>query len=478
MLIFRALLLMAVGLLSSVSSTADVISLDVLPCGRPGEAGGLAGGTDLYRMVVDTARYPNAICNDGSPAVFYIRRYSIPDNRNKWHIQLQGGGACGSGQSCAERWCSANTNFGMDKMTSSLSKPSIRATGILSPNSESQFATWNHVLIYYCSSDSWTGRAHGVDLEATQDSGSVNYMIYFQGADVVDSVFDILSNPTGRIRPVRREPGSVVPRMPDLDDATDVLISGSSAGGGGVKNNGDRLAALLRTNNVHCAEGDCPLDVRLLLDSTFFPAYENIDYASSVFCMSDPEKCDYEGFIKAQNDDVNVGLWQWSTDDSCLAYHGAVERGDAWRCADGTHIMQHHVTTPMMVGQDLQDQLLAGNFTEFGFGDLFDFGSSVRSQLLDLEQLDQLAEEGSAHTGIPLVRPATFGSQCQGHENLGNRKSFYDVKVEVYGVRYSYHDVVWNWWSGALPSNVVQPFQQRERSPVVLDSRAGQGSAA
>ncbi len=172
------------------AGAADVISLDVLPCGRPGEAGGLAAGADLARITVDTRRYPGAICNDGSPAVYYVRLWSGEENRDKWLIMLQGGGSCGSGQACAERWCSVATNFGMDKMTTTLSKPSINGGGILAPGVQNRFGGWNTVLVYYCSSNGWTGRKSDLEYAATNGSVSVAYRMHFRGADFLDAVLD------------------------------------------------------------------------------------------------------------------------------------------------------------------------------------------------------------------------------------------------------------------------------------------------
>jgi len=75
--------ILAVLLWSIVAGASDVISLQNLPCGKPGTAGGLAAGVDLARMTVDTRRHPNAVCNDGSPAVYYVRPYSGEENRDK-----------------------------------------------------------------------------------------------------------------------------------------------------------------------------------------------------------------------------------------------------------------------------------------------------------------------------------------------------------------------------------------------------------
>src|SRR5215475_475764 len=71
-----------------------------LSCGHVGEANDISPGNDLFRVDVDLNNFPNAVCNDGSGAVFYVRRASNEADRNKWHIHLQGGGGCQDGQSC------------------------------------------------------------------------------------------------------------------------------------------------------------------------------------------------------------------------------------------------------------------------------------------------------------------------------------------------------------------------------------------
>ena len=129
----RVVISVALALLA-VSSQAAVPINQALPCGKVGTAGGLGGGTDLQRIIVDTKRFPEAICNDGSPAVFYIGRHTKEEDRNRWIIFLQGGGSCGNAQACAERWCSIDTNYGIDKMSSTLTKASIRGNGFMDPS--------------------------------------------------------------------------------------------------------------------------------------------------------------------------------------------------------------------------------------------------------------------------------------------------------------------------------------------------------
>jgi hypothetical protein len=136
-------------LLFSTSASAATLN-QTLSCGRRGEAGVLAAGTDMTRQTVDLRKYPEAVCNDATPAVFYVSPHTREEDRNKWVIFLQGGGGCGGGDECANRWCSSGTNVGMDKMSSSLSKPSINGSGIFERRESNRFHGWNHVLVYYC----------------------------------------------------------------------------------------------------------------------------------------------------------------------------------------------------------------------------------------------------------------------------------------------------------------------------------------
>jgi hypothetical protein len=173
---------------------------NALSCGRAGEAGDVAPGNALFKVNVNLNTFPDAVCNDGSGAVFYVRRYSNEADRNKWHIHLQGGG-CQDGQSCAERWCSAETNFGADKTSTTFRPPpaTIAGPGIFTADPQrNNFAGWNHVLIYYCSSDLWSGTARNVQLSATGPGGNtIQYRIHFEGANIVDAVIKMLQRLPG-----------------------------------------------------------------------------------------------------------------------------------------------------------------------------------------------------------------------------------------------------------------------------------------
>src|SRR5262245_26956367 len=170
------------------------------PCPNPGSAGSVVPGRDLWKIGV-APFFPDALCNDGTRAVFYVRRYADDAYSNHWHIHLQGGGNCTTAQSCADRWCSVDTNFGAKQMSTTGTPPRIRARGIFDRSSRNSFRLWNHVLVYYCSSDSWTGQASDVAVVADDPATGVStaYRIHFRGATIVDAVRDQLRRDCGGV---------------------------------------------------------------------------------------------------------------------------------------------------------------------------------------------------------------------------------------------------------------------------------------
>jgi hypothetical protein len=432
-------------------------------CGQSGEVGGIASGIALFRVNINLSDFPNAICNDGSGAVFYVRRYSNEADHNKWHIHLQGGGGCQDGQSCAERWCSFDTNFGAQQM-STVFEPlpaGIGGSGIFSLDaSKSDFAGWNHVLVYYCSSDSWSGTARDVQLSAKgPDGNTVQYRIHFEGMRILEAVIKTLQRQPGRPVQYRNALGGTIV-MPDLDEATHVLFTGSSAGAIGVMHHADRLRDLLQRDNTHCTQpGNCPLAFRAVMDSGYTADFSGLDFSNTTLCQNPPFLCDYTMFTQDQWNRVFKNTWFSRSDESCEAWHTANQPGTEWMCADLIHVTHHHITTPYFVRQDLQDLLIGGNFVEAGFGTFDDFGQAVHDQLMNLVNLDSFAEEGSAMSGgPPLTTPGTFGSQCLQHVTITTDKHFFDVEVMVGGISYTPHDVLWNWLRGQQPQNVVNPY--------------------
>ena len=425
-----------------------------LDCGTPASAGGLAAGTDLQRVDLDLAAFPNARCNDGTPGTFYFRPAATALGATRWVIQLQGGGSCTDPDSCAKRWCSVETNFGMTQMTATLAPATgIPGNGILyrGTSASNPIEDANQVFVRYCSSDMWAGTSGPLDVDAVHPSSGVpvRYRIDFRGRDILDAVISTLRRDGASVPAYTLGGGSAV--LPDLDTAGMVLFAGASAGGGGVIQNVDRLTATLRAHNT-CAGADCSFEVNALIDSIFAPRGDALDWSTSVPC-TESGLCTWESLISAARQTYAI-----NSDDSCASWHATNAPDTAYLCNDPGHVIRNHVTTPMMVRMGLLDELIGGNAVEAGatvpgVGPMTParFATLVHDQLVDLNQLRTLAEEGAAITR----EPATFGPPCLDHETLSANKSVFDVTVEAGGSPRTMLDIFLNWRFNATPIHAV-----------------------
>ncbi len=271
------------------------------------------------------------------------------------------------------------------------------------------------MLIHYCSSDSWAG-TNTATTQASLDGGAPReYSIHFKGSYIVDAVLETLGHAVER-------------PWPDLDTATHVILAGSSAGAGGVRNNADRVGAKLRAANPALQ------DYRAVVDAMNVLKQSDLGY-------------DFEADMKRAWYETEVAFRAARGDASCVTSHP----GEEWRCAEGHHVLMHHVTTPFFVRADLQDQLVAGNFVEAGFGTYSDYGAKLESELRNLP----LPEE--ARGGVPGV----FAPQCRHHEALTDNQPVFQVRVD--GI--NFHDLVWNWWRGAQPQQAIRQFTSPGSAP-------------
>lgn len=228
-----------------------VFSLAVLACGT--DLGDEAQTTDalaatsarLVRRTVSTD--PLAVCNDGSPAIYYVRRGHV-HNLDRWVIHLKGGSSCSTWEDCNLRFINEPK-----KVSSTGWGPSVNEGGIFDPDPavNPTFHGWNHVYVPYCSSDLWAG-----DGETTCDAAADptcprsprlplhhGVTVPWRGRRIVRSI----------IRELRRDP-AVASRpevvMPDLDEARFVVFAGSSAGAAGMRHNLDWVAGHLPNATV------------------------------------------------------------------------------------------------------------------------------------------------------------------------------------------------------------------------------------
>lgn len=438
---------------SGEDATASAAPIgEVLDCGKPASAGGLANGPDLQRVDIDLAAFPEARCNDGSAATFYVRPAATLAGSTRWVLQLQGGGSCRSPDDCARRWCSAGTNFGMTQMSSSLAPMGIRGDGILYRGGQqaNPLADANQVFVRYCSSDGYTGRSGPVDVDARHPvtGAPVRFRIEFQGQAILDAVIATLRKDGAAPPPYTLGGGAM--ELPDLDDARTVLVAGASAGGGGVTNNLDRIAATLRAHSTTCGVDGCALQIAGLVDSSSGPAGEDLDWSTASPCTTDGQ-CTWKDLVLAQT------MWVPHGDESCDAWHAANAPATSYLCRDADHALRNHVTTPFMVRQGLTDQLISGNLIESGVTvpgvgpmTLMRFGDVVRAQLAALARIRTTAEEKAAIARVPAV----FGPPCADHETLSSNSSVFAVQVGKAGTAYTMFDV-WNAWIGGMAASVI-----------------------
>ena len=129
--------------------------------------------------------FPEALCNDGTRAVIYIRASTGGTNAGRWVFYQQGGGGCGTAGSCAIRYCGAQ-KYTKAKMSTRWT-PMVANTdnqGLFDRDGINPFGEANGVLMYYCSSDSWSGTKSDTIL-ANAEEPTQRYRIHFRGHTII-----------------------------------------------------------------------------------------------------------------------------------------------------------------------------------------------------------------------------------------------------------------------------------------------------
>jgi hypothetical protein len=192
-------------------------------------------------IFANLAAAPRAVCNDGSPAVFLFRK-GFGVARSRWVIYLSGGGQCYSQQSCIQREETHSETFLSSVPYSTGAAMFTPIAGILSPNPalNPDFFDANQVQISYCSSDYWMGERDGNKAMTSRQilaSDNVNDW-YFDGHGIIQAVIKMLQQSYG------------------LNNATDVLFAGGSAGAVGVFMNANFVSGLLPLTTRFAALSD------------------------------------------------------------------------------------------------------------------------------------------------------------------------------------------------------------------------------
>jgi hypothetical protein len=422
-------------------------------------------GIPLVRRTIDTNLYPNAECNDGTPAVMYIRPANaayagnpIVNESSKWIIFLDGGAACRDADSCLiERWCGGGGQIfdRAGKMSSGGAFAAIHGHGIfeLDPPGVivNPFADYNHVLVHYCSSDNWIGSSSHQSLNA---SNGTSYDIEFRGEDIVNAVIGTLLGAS--TAPDVGPRNTFYPtKLPSLADATEIILAGESAGGGGLRHHLDRL----NFDVLRPAIGG-PVQIRGVIDAGAPP-----DLGGAGIDWSDPySPGDYADYLKSEVEIPVRSFWgvaDTALDQSCLdpAWTAAhdLAGGHPRVCYDTTYTLLNHITTPVFLREDINDPLGKQKYADWN---LYPATDNYWADLFN--QLTTFAAYSPAGGGleVPLAAPGIQGPNCSRHVSIQTDDGFYLHRVNNPGLpQLSFRTLLWNWVSGAAAGPNTQQIQ-------------------
>jgi hypothetical protein len=217
-----------------VSMTMLSPLVTVLGLVNPIPAGPLSLGYEL--KFVDTKVHPHAVCNDGTPAAYYIYR----SDPTQWVLHQQGGWWCWDDYSCQVRWDHfANHSSELRTLMSTAALADLtkqhdtfngeKNTGIMAHNrSFNPVAGATKVFLVYCSSDAHAGNT------SVQSSLTPGRQWHFRGKEILRAVMAEL---------VAKEGLSAA--------ATYFVLTGGSAGGMATLNNADWVGQLVRQAAPH-----------------------------------------------------------------------------------------------------------------------------------------------------------------------------------------------------------------------------------
>ena len=176
----------------------------------------------MYKKVIGNK---DALCNDGSSAVYYI---GVRDSA-RWVIFLESGSYCLTRKQCEKRFGSKETKI----LMTSKGMPEVTiGRDLLSINSHENklFHSYSRILIPYCSSDSWMGTQTKSQSPDSPRGPSAKEFI-FSGKIIFQSVIhELLGQFSQEVR--------------------EIVFAGSSAGAIAVLNHMQWFQSLLSSKNI------------------------------------------------------------------------------------------------------------------------------------------------------------------------------------------------------------------------------------
>lgn len=297
---------------------------------------GLDGGGNpkwtLFHM------YGDAKCLDGSQPGYWISK-GDGDGANKFIIHHMGGGWCTSLENCYSRatdsqygsskdWienvvCETDTEYsnGVKGPSPTSDKGSVPCNadggmrGLLSPfpNENPLTYNWNKVFIGYCDGGSFGGNVE----KPVSVNKNGKEEVFFKGKVILDAVYDSLLD------------------KQDMKKATDVIVSGSSAGGLTVFMHIDYLTAKIKKESIYGIN-----NIAGIADAGYFLDTPSI---SGEYRMQKQQ-----GFV----DMYTFQNLKGSLNPKCISdYDG---KGEGWKCMLPQYSLKY-ITTPIFIVQSFAD---------------------------------------------------------------------------------------------------------------------------
>eukprot|EP00041_Stephanoeca_diplocostata_P013253 m.232158 g.232158 ORF g.232158 m.232158 type:complete len:525 (-) comp19271_c0_seq1:222-1796(-) len=244
-----------------------------------------------------------AKCLDGTPPAFAIRA-GVGANASRFILFLEGGGWCFSVAECAGR---RQGSLGSSKSYAN-GGMSADVGGVMSINStiNPDFHTYTMVFVHYCDGTSFS--SHRSD-PITTSSGDA---MWFRGKANLAAVLDELQTNHG------------------LAAATEVILSGGSAGGLAVYYHIDYVADVVRAQSPAARVSGFP-------DAGYFA---DLRTASGALAYR-------EMFQSADATCWNTTA-SGGTNDACFAQNPPGVNGTAWKCLMAEYLTDH-IATPLYV---------------------------------------------------------------------------------------------------------------------------------
>lgn len=359
----------------------------------------VGGNGDFHKVTLNS---PSAMCNDGSPAVLYVRGADTIAGSGNWNLHFQGGAAC-VGPDCAQRWCDLS-----GRMSSLSTPPQSGFGGFLGRDDANLRDDANQVFFYYCSSDNYSGTRADVTIDATDDNPE--YRLHFLGHEIVETALNDLQ------QGITSDDGQVT--LPALGGTGLVTISGTSAGCVGVANNADRIAQRVKALGHETA---------VICDGSFGPDLPFL-----------PEGGNRDNFVdlRSQFSALRQANQSPVLDESCQS----LQTMEPWRCDLASYVLANHITeSPMFVRMDLTDPTISGLYLAAGFT-AQQFAETTRIALGSFLQTDG-AEQSVGPKGV-------FGLSCRTHTGLLSGPEYFVTSVSLSATPTTLNQAIAQWLSG------------------------------